>query len=415
MTTTLPALLDVNALSIVPGVSEQERRYLQQASNLLRDGYCDHSLLDVWNAAVSNLRRRVEMYGLDLFLSVVKDEPGRKRYAPDGETLADRWSGVDELVLIEGATRLGLVNKKAGKALEMINWMRNHASAAHAVEDRVEREDVVGLVLILQKNLFEAPMPDPGHSVSGLFDPVKRTRLDDEAETLLKDQIRGLRFADIKVAFGFLLDQLVSGLDPASDNASKLLPEVWERSSDDLKRIAGLRYHALTLDPASDESPDKGARERLLDFLVQVGGIQFIPDAARASLFRRAASALARAKDSSYGWEAETVAAKTLSQFGPCVPAIAFEEVYQEILAVWCGNYWGRSKAHLHLGKFIDTLSTGKIRSLIGMFTTNERVRAELTQTRPRNQAVEFLRSLRDRLTIETHKDEVNQAINSLP
>src|SRR5690606_14014808 len=119
----------------------------------------------------------------------------------------------------------------------------------------------------------------------------------------------------------------------------KLLPEVWERTSDDLKRVAGLRYHALTVDPGSDESGDKGARERALDFLVQTGGVQFIPDAARASLYRRGARVLAEAKDASYGWEAETVAAKTLGQLGPHVPSIAFEEVYQEILAAWCGNY----------------------------------------------------------------------------
>jgi hypothetical protein len=111
MAIELPALLDVKALAIVPGVSEPEKRYLQQASRLLKDGYCDHSLLDVWNAAVSNLRRRVEMYGLDLFQSVVKDEPGRKRYAPEGETPADRWSGVDELVLI-GAKASCWCNRK---------------------------------------------------------------------------------------------------------------------------------------------------------------------------------------------------------------------------------------------------------------------------------------------------------------
>ena len=51
---------------------------------------------------------------------------------------------------------------------------------------------------------------------------------------------------------------------------------------------------------------------------------------------RRAASKLAAAKNSSYGWSDENVAAQNLAQLGTAVPFIAFEEVYQEVLAVWC-------------------------------------------------------------------------------
>lgn len=411
----LPTIIDAKAVAAAVGLADAEKKYLQQAARLLADGYYDHSLLDLWSAAITNLRRRVETYGIELFLSVVKDEPGRKRYVSDGETLADRWSGVDDLLVIEGATRLGLLNKKAGKAMEMINWMRNHASAAHAGDCRVLEEDVIGLALILAKNLFESPLPDPGHSVGGLFEPVKRSRLSADSESLLRDQIRGLRAADVKVAFGFLLDELISGADPAAENAKRLLPEVWERATDDLRKLAGLRYHALTVDPTSDTSPDRGARVRLLDFLVQVGGIRFIPDAARAQLYRHGAKALAKAKDSSYGWADEVVAAKTIAQLGPYVPSIAFEEVYQEILSVWCGNYWGRSGAHAHLAEFIETLGTPKIRALVGMFVANARVRDELGQAQPRARAEALLASLKDRLTLESHKDEVDQALEALP
>lgn len=74
-----------------------------------------------------------------------------KKFDSTGETIVERWSNVDDLVLISGATRLGLLNPKAGKSLEMINWMRNHASPAHDSNTRVEKEDVISLVLLLQK------------------------------------------------------------------------------------------------------------------------------------------------------------------------------------------------------------------------------------------------------------------------
>jgi len=414
VTDNLPAILNKPATANFPTLIAGESELLAQARKLFDAEFYDHSLLDVWNAAISNLRRRVETYGVDLFESVVKDEPGRKKYNSEGETLSERWAGVDDLTLITGATNLGLVNKKAGKSLEMINWMRNHASPAHNSDHKVEREDVVGLVLILQKNLFEAELPDPGHSVSGLFEPVKASELGKDEIKLLIDQINGLRAADIKVAFGFMLDLLCKGEEPAIDNVKELFPSVWERANEDIRKTAGLRYHGYRTNPESDESEDQGAAIRILDFLTAVSGIKYIPDGARAAIYRQAAKKLAQAKDTSYGWAAEQAAAKTLKQFGAHVPSIAFTEVYQEILAVWCGNYWGRSTAHVSLSPFIEKLNTKKLMELAGMFRDNDRVRAELFQRKPKKQAIELLESFKGRVTIQAHKDELDEIIKDI-
>jgi hypothetical protein len=406
----LPTLLDSKATISLP-VSSHELSLLKQARNLFDGGFYDHALLDIWNAAVTNLRSRVEAYGSDLWESVVKDEPGRKRYDKNGETVSERWSGVDDLVLIAGATRLGVLNKKAGKALEMISGMRNHASPAHDSDHKVEREDVIGLVLILQKNLFNTEMPDPGHSVSSLFDPVKTKLLPPDTIHVLADQIRGLKAADLRIAFGFLLNLLCEGEAPSFTNAANLFPVAWEKASDELCKMAGLRYHGLFLDPSTDTSGDKAAATRLLDFLTEVEGIRYIPDAVRARLYRRAAKKLADAKDSRYGWSDEEKAARTLAQFGPWVPAIAFEEVYQEIVSVWCGNYWGRSEAYSILAPFIDNLNTNQVRQIARLFIENERVQEELAQTKPKDQALALLSKLKRKLTISAHKDEIDEGI----
>ncbi|WP_185597894.1 hypothetical protein [Burkholderia cepacia] len=414
MKPSIPALLDSSQKGQFPAVVQRESDLLGQARRLFDDGYYDHALLDVWNASVHNLRRRIEAYGIDLFESVAKDESGRKKYDKSGETVSERWAGVDELVLINCATKLGLLNKKAGKSLEMINWMRNHASPAHDSDHKVEQEDVIGLVLILQKNLFEADLPDPGHSVSGLFDPIRKTKLGSEELELLSDQIEALKVADVKVAFGFLLDLLCKGSEPALTNTKALFPVVWDRASEDLKKTAGLRYHAYKLNPDEDDSSDKGGAPRILDFLTNCEGIQYIPDGARASIYRRAAKSLAVAKDSSYGWASEVSAAKTLKQFGPYVPTAAFAEVYQEILAVWCGNYWGDSDASEHLEEFIDTLNTKQLRVLANMFVDNERVRAELFQSKPKAKARKLLKEMKSKFTIQAHLDEIDSIITAV-
>ena len=385
MSDNLPVLLSSPSVVNFPAVVNTEIEFLSQARKLLDAGFPDHSLLDIWNAAVHNLRRRVEAYGLDLFLSAIKDDSGRKKYDKDGETINERWSGVDDMTLISGATKLGVLNKKAGKSLEMINWMRNHASPAHASDSKVEIEDVFALALMLQKNLFEAEMPDPGHSPSGLFEPIKKSELSNESIEL-----------------------------PAHNNANNLFIEVWNKSNDDLRKTAGQRYHSYLLEPDSDTSEDGGAKIRVLETLVKVDGIKFIPDAARASLYRHAVKQLAKAKDTSYGWTDEEKAAKALNQFGPHVPSIAFEDVYQEILTVWVGNYWGRSSAHLTLQPFIEVLNSNQLMSLSRLFLENERANAELVYSRPKNNAKDLLTAIKGKLTIQASIDEIDEIISAI-
>ena len=50
-----------------PELSNKECEYINKARDLFCLKYYDHSLIDFWNAAISNLRRRVEAYGVELW------------------------------------------------------------------------------------------------------------------------------------------------------------------------------------------------------------------------------------------------------------------------------------------------------------------------------------------------------------
>jgi hypothetical protein len=408
----LPMILRETALAEYTTLAPRETQMLGQARKLFDAGFPDHALLEIWNAAIHNLRRRVENYGAALFVSAVADESGRKKYKQDGESLAERWEGVDDLVLLNGAIRLGVLNKKAAKSLEMINWMRNHASPAHDGDARVETEDVVGLALILQKSLFEHPLPDPGHSPSGLFEPVRGEKLDEERLTLLRDQIKAYRKSDRRITFGFLLDLLVEGKEPALSNAVALFATAWELADEELKSTAGAKYHSLRMNAKETAA---GSDLRLLEVLIAVAGVRYIPDGARAVLYRRVAADLSGAKDKPYGWAHEAAAAKGLAQLGPHVPSQAFEDVYQEILSVWCGNYWGHSSgARPHLEPFIEVLDTRGILRLCRLFESNDRAKEELFQAKPRAEAVALVRDLKKRLSVQAHVTELEGIIKKL-
>lgn len=411
---SLPMILDSTAIVSFETIDKYERETLMSARKLLECGFPAHSLMDIWNASVHNLRRRVEAYGIDLFISSIKDESGRKKYNKDGDTIPERWNGVDDLVLISGASRLGILNKKSSKALEMVNWMRNHASPAHDSDERVEQDDVIGLVIMLQNNLFNAVMPDPGHSPSGLFEPVKKMELDENQIEILKSQINSFNNRDIRTIFGFMLDTLCSAQEPGYTNIKKLFPITWNKATEELKLNVGMRYHSIIMDKNADDSADKNAKTRLVEFLIEVKGIRYIPDSSRAILYKNVVTTLRDAKNTAYGWSSEVSASKALAQLGPYVPSIAFEEVYQEILAVWCGNLWGRSDSYEILHDFVYTLNTNDILKLSRLFLTNERVKEELYQRRPKNNAIKLLKSLKEKLSIQNHIIEVDEIIEYL-
>ena len=414
MTTALiPKILDITEIKSGNSfpLDESEKRTLQIARKLFDAEFYPQSLLEMWNASSNNIKRRIEAYGVELFLSVVKDESGRKTYNPNGDTLNEKWENVDDFVLIQGAKKLGLINKKASKGLETVNWMRSHASSAHSNDEQVNSQEVISLAMLLEASLFSQPLPDPGHSVSGLFKPVKEIALSEEQITTLKDQIKSFNQQDLRTVYGFLLDMLCDGEEPSLSNSKPLLLECWNHITEDVKKIAGFRYHTFKIDNDSDTSSDKGAKTRLIEYLLRVDGIMYVPDGARAKIYRKLAEHLRDAKDTSYGWSKETTVSKTIQQFGPYVPTIAFEEFYQEVLAVIFGNYWGRSDAHTNLEGFILNLNSDKLREIVRLCRENERVQEELSYNKPKQIAINLLNNIKDLFTIEANKSEVDECI----
>jgi hypothetical protein len=293
--------------------------------------------------------------------------------------------------------------------------MRNHASSAHLSECEVNRQDIEGFALLLEKNLFSIELPDPRDAISGdLFEVIKNESMSSEKVDYYKAQISTAPPSEIENIFGFMLNFLCQGISPSYENVKKIFPTVWTNSTEKLKKTCGEKYRDIFLDPSLDKSGDKDAKNRIFYFLVEVKGVNYIPNYARSALYLQAAKKLAEAKDTSYGWSDEVVAAKTLHQIGTHIPKDVFEEVYQEIISVWCGNYWGRSSAHRYLTDFFDQLEEKEKVKIAKMFSENPRVREEMFNSKPRSFAIELLKKLKKTISIEANKSEVRKAIETL-
>ena len=393
-------------------IDDDEKKRMEIASELI-DKFPDHALLEIWNASIHNLRRRVENYGIEMFISSIGGESGRKKYKEDGDTLAERWNEVDDLVLIHGAKQIGVLNNKAEKTLEMINWMRNHTSPAHDTEEKICKSDVISLLVMLKTNLFDIEIPDPGISPNSLIKPIKEMQLTEEQIEIFNEKITRFKNPEIRTTFGFMLDIICNGTEVQYANVKKLFNNVWNKSTDELKRMMGNRYHDLLINNSSFEF-NENAKTRLYEIFILVKGVRFIQDDSKAVIYRKLAKDLAKAKDTSYGWNLEESASKALAQAGTNVPSIVFEEVYQEILSVWCGNYWGRSAAYQILNEFIFEQSASMKLKIAELFINNNRVQEEMFYLRPKSYAIDLLNRIKQELTIQEHISKIDEVINSL-
>ena len=62
--------------------TDYELAHLQRAGSLFELGFHGHCLLDLWAAAISNLRRKIEAYGIDLF-EAIESETGYQTFFTD--------------------------------------------------------------------------------------------------------------------------------------------------------------------------------------------------------------------------------------------------------------------------------------------------------------------------------------------
>lgn len=196
-------------------IDEYERSRITKAAELLTANFPEHSLLEIWNSAIHNLKRRIEAFSVEMFLSsLVTGGTGKQKYNASADTLAERWSDMDDFCVIQGATRVGVISQKTGKTLEMINWMRNHASAAHISDEEVKGSDVLGLTQLMAESLFRDPLPNRIHSPIIVIESIKNDILSENQIGLIKEQISNYRNVDILTLFGFSMNQVMIGNQP---------------------------------------------------------------------------------------------------------------------------------------------------------------------------------------------------------
>ena len=108
--------------------------YLSKFIAAVGAGLFDAALNYLWDETVAELRRRIAGYDLAYFFDVAVTSPDRRKHLRTEDDLTK----VEDQEMIRAAREMALISEVGFQQLDLIRYMRNHASAAHPNQNDIQ-------------------------------------------------------------------------------------------------------------------------------------------------------------------------------------------------------------------------------------------------------------------------------------
>lgn len=250
------------ALSILPIEEREKATYLTKFTVAIAVGLFDGALNYLWDETISSLRRLAAKFDLEYFFSIAEKVSSRNK----NFSTTDDLDRVDDHDLLETCRRIGLISDVNYKRLDNVNFMRNHASAAHPNENEIDGYEMLAW---LSNCLRYAIMAEPNHDVISITKLLTNVRTEvipaddfpiigSEIEKLPQERVDDLLWA----LFGIYTD--VKQIPNVKSNIGGIATYVWNVSSNDRKYEIGSRYGVFR---KNAEIPRKDAAQEFLQIV----------------------------------------------------------------------------------------------------------------------------------------------------
>ncbi len=361
-----------SALDVIPISDRQKAVYLTRFTVAIAVGLFDGALTYLWNETIKALRSLVANFDLAYFYSVAEQISPRNKNFQSEEDLTQ----VADHDLLEACRRIGLLSDVNFHRLEHVNYMRNHASAAHPTDHRIDGFEMMGLLTVCLKHAITA---EPQHAVIQmklLLQNIRTHAIPTHDACVIGADIAKLgaeRIDDfLWTIFGIYVDPKQSSDTRA--NIEMLAPYTWPASSEDIKYQVGARYGTYR---KSAEIARKDAADR---FLKLVSGTSYKDvDSLAGELIEN----LGNLKTIHYGWNnfyGEYTHAKMLGESLPSngvIPRAARPLWVKVIATCFIGNGMGYREgvdesALPYYKKYIDRFTEPEIIEFLYLFSDNE-------------------------------------------
>lgn len=229
-----------STIEILPIEDREKATYLSKFTVAVSVGLFDGALNFLWDETIKALRRLVVNFDLQYFLNVAQTINAKYKNL----NTADDLEALGDHDLLEICRRIGLVSDINYKRLENVNYLRNHASAAHPNENSVSGIEMLSL---LENCLKYAIVAKPDHSViiiRQLFENIRTKQIPVEDFTLIaKDLLKQPqeRIDDFLLSiFGVYIDPRTDA--PIRKNIDRLTPHIWDEVTEDTKFRIGSKF-----------------------------------------------------------------------------------------------------------------------------------------------------------------------------
>lgn len=394
--------------------------YLSKFLAAIAAGLFDAALNYLWDETVGELRRRVAAYDLAYFFDLAVGPASERRKKLSA---AEDLSRVEDQELVLAANRMGLLSDTGHQQLNLVRYMRNHASAAHPNQVELRALQLLGYLEACIAEVMTLQPNDLVIEIKKLLANIKTAKLEAADVQVMSGTLDGLP--------GEQADNLGNGLfgiytrietdNQTRENVRLLLPTLWPHLSEETKRQFGIKAARYRINHQRDEA--LFARE-LLD---TVDASNYLPDELRSPEIDEALDALLAAHHGWSNFAAEGPPARQLAQLvgsPPNVPREIRRKCVTTLVYIFLTNGNGESwAANSIYTELIEQFNTAEARIALGLFTDREiinRLHQERSDkkfrelldlidskvvSRPRRELLEALKAIEDRRMYAAHRD----------
>lgn len=229
-----------DALSIIPYEDRSNSHYLSKFTVAISVGLFDGALNYLWDETIKAFRFLIIAFDIQYFYSIAEKINSRYKTLTKEEDIDQ----VSEHDLLETCRRIGLLSDVNYQRLIHVNYMRNHASAAHPNDNDIDGHEMLGWLSVCLKHAITAK---PDHSmiaVKQLLTNIRTSDIPEEDYAVIGHEFikQPLERIDdfLWSIFGLFTTEKTTG--ETKQNISGIAPYIWDASSEDRKYEVGAKF-----------------------------------------------------------------------------------------------------------------------------------------------------------------------------
>ncbi|MFE3865637.1 hypothetical protein ACFXPT_35215 [Streptomyces goshikiensis] len=237
-------------------------------------GLFDAALSYLWDETITQLRDRVADFDVAYFFDLAEADPARRASLQTRDDL----SKINDAALLDAAKKIQLISDVAHQQLTHINYMRNHASAAHPNVEKLTGLKLADWLQTCIREVMQLKTRPVVAEIGRLLHNVKAAALADAELKNAATFFSGLPQEQANnLANGLFGIYTPPTADPhVLDNVRLVWPELWSFISEDTRRELGVKLARFRA------NADKDRADRAKELLELVdGGAAYLPESDR--------------------------------------------------------------------------------------------------------------------------------------